>query len=174
MSSKILETDLPEDNLMAMQKITPFLWFDTQAEEAATLYTSLFNNSRIVNVVRYGEAGPGVAGSVMTVEFLLEGQQFTALNAGPQFKFTEAISFVVNCETQREVDRLWEALTDGGEEQPCGWLKDKFGLSWQIVPVVLNELLANPDPAKAQQVMQAMLQMKKLDIQTLQDAAGKV
>jgi predicted 3-demethylubiquinone-9 3-methyltransferase (glyoxalase superfamily) len=159
---------------MPMQKITPFLWFDSQAEEAATFYTSLFNNSRIVNVVRYGEAGPGVAGTVMTVEFQLEGQQFTALNAGPQFKFTEAISFVVNCETQAEVDRLWKALTDDGEEQPCGWLKDKFGLSWQIVPVVLNELLADPDPAKAQRAMQAMLQMKKLDIQTLQDAAEKV
>ena len=133
---------------MPIQKITPFLWFDHQAEEAAAFYTSIFPNSKIVKVVRYGEAGPGPAGSVMTVEFQLDGQTFVALNGGPHFKFTEAISFVVNCQTQDEVDAYWEKLSAGGSEVQCGWLKDKFGLSWQIVPTVLPELLGDPDPAK--------------------------
>ena len=153
-----------------MQKITPFLWFETQAEEAANLYVSLFDNSKILNVARYGEAGPGPAGTAMTVTFQLDGQQVIALNGGPQYKFTEAVSFLVNCRDQVEVDKFWNALTRGGEEQPCGWLKDKFGLSWQIVPTVLSELLGDPDPLKSQRVMQAMLQMKKIDIKTLQQA----
>jgi predicted 3-demethylubiquinone-9 3-methyltransferase (glyoxalase superfamily) len=153
-----------------MSKITPFLWFDNQAEEAVNLYTSIFKNSKIKEVSRYGEAGPGPAGSVMVVNFELDGQEFTALNGGPVFKFNEAVSFVVNCETQEEVDDLWEKLTDGGEEVQCGWLKDKFGLSWQIVPTKLGELMGDPDPVKAQRVTQAMLQMKKLDIAGLQRA----
>jgi predicted 3-demethylubiquinone-9 3-methyltransferase (glyoxalase superfamily) len=153
-----------------MSKITPFLWFDDQAEEAVNLYTSIFKNSKIKEVSRYGEAGPGPAGSVMVVNFELDGQEFTALNGGPVFKFNEAVSFVVNCETQEEVDDLWEKLTDGGEEVQCGWLKDKFGLSWQIVPTKLGELMGDPDPVKAQRVTQAMLQMKKLDIAGLQRA----
>jgi len=151
-----------------MPKITTFLWFDNQAEEAVNLYTSIFKNSKIKETSRYGEAGPGPAGSVMVVNFELNGQEFTALNGGPNFKFTEAISFVVNCETQEEVDYLWEKLTDGGEEVQCGWLKDKFGLSWQIVPTKLGELMGDPDPVKAQRVTQAMLQMEKLDIAGLQ------
>jgi len=153
-----------------MQKITTFLWFDDQAEEAANLYTSIFKNSKIMGVSRYGEAGPGPAGQVMTVNFQIEGQEFTALNGGPEFKFTEAISLVVNCETQAEVDHYWEKLSAGGEESQCGWLKDKFGLSWQIVPTALGELLGGPDPVKAQRAMQAMLQMRKLDIAALQRA----
>jgi len=152
------------------QKIAPFLWFDNQAEEAANFYVSIFKNSRIVNIARYGAAGPGPKGSVMTVSFQLDGQEFTALNGGPQFKFTEAISFVVNCETQEEVDELWEKLSRGGEEGPCGWLKDKYGLSWQIVPIVLGEMLSDPDPVKSQRVMQAMLQMKKIDVGKLRQA----
>lgn len=156
-----------------MQKITPFLWFDTQAEEAANLYTSVFKNSKVLNIARYPEGTPGgMAGKVMTVEFELDGMKFTALNAGPRFKFTEAISFVVNCESQEEVDHFWEKLTDGGEESMCGWLKDKFGLSWQITPTVLPELLSNPDKEKAQKAMNAMLQMRKIDIQELKDAAS--
>ncbi len=154
-----------------MQKITPFLWFDNNAEEALDFYTSIFKNAKIVNVTRYGEGGPGPAGMVMTATFQLEGQEFMALNGGPQYKFTEAVSFFVNCETQEEVDRLWEKLTEGGEEQACGWLKDKFGLSWQIIPNALSELLGHPDPAKAQSVMQAMLQMKKIEIAKLEQAA---
>ncbi|HSX02887.1 MAG TPA: VOC family protein [Candidatus Saccharimonadia bacterium] len=155
-----------------MQKITPFLWFDTQAEEAMEFYCAIFKNSRIVTVSRYGEAGPGPAGSVMTGVFELEGQQFMALNGGPQFKFTEAVSFSVGCQTQAEIDELWSKLTaDGGEESQCGWLKDRFGLSWQIVPTQLGELMADPDPARAGRVMQAMLQMKKLDLAALQAAA---
>ena len=153
-----------------MQKITPFLWFDNQAEEAAKLYTSIFKNSRVTEVVRYGDAGPGPQGSVMTVAFELDGQEFVALNGGPVFKFTEAISFVVNCTSQEEVDELWEKLTEGGEGGPMGWLKDKFGVSWQIVPTVLVELLNDPDPEKSKRVMEAMLKMKKLDIKTLQQA----
>jgi len=153
-----------------MSKITPFLWFDDRAEEAVNLYTSIFMNSEIKKVSRYGEAGPGPAGQVMTVNFQIEGQEFIALNGGPVFKFNEAVSFIVNCETQEEVDFLWEKLTDGGEEVQCGWLKDKFGLSWQIVPTKLGELMGDPDPVKAQRVTQAMLQMKKLDIAGLQTA----
>lgn len=156
-----------------MSKITPFLWFDTAAEEAARLYTSIFKNSRITGVTRYGPEGPGPAGSVMTVSFELDGQPFTALNGGPEFRFTEAVSFEVRCETQAEVDEYWQKLTaDGGEEVQCGWLKDKFGLSWQIVPAALIELLSNPDPARAERVYHAMLQMKKLDIAQLQKAAA--
>ncbi|HWT85171.1 MAG TPA: VOC family protein [Myxococcales bacterium] len=158
-----------------MQKITPFLWFDSNAEEAALFYTSIFKNSKILNVSRYGDAGPGDKGAVMVVNFQLEGQQFTALNGGPQFKFSEAFSFVVNCETQKEIDEYWNKLTSGGgRESECGWLKDKFGFSWQIVPAALGKLMSG-DPKKANRVMQAVLQMKKLDIATLEEAAeGKV
>ena len=158
-----------------MQKITPFLWFDSNAEEAALFYTSIFKNSEILNVSRYGDAGPGDKGAVMVVNFQLEGQQFTALNGGPQFKFSEAFSFVVNCETQKEIDEYWNKLTSGGgRESECGWLKDKFGFSWQIVPAALGKLMSG-DPKKANRVMQAVLQMKKLDIATLEEAAeGKV
>ena len=154
-----------------MQKITPFLWFDYQAEEAINFYTSIFKNSKIVSVSRYGEAGPGPAGSLMTATFQLEGQQFMALNGGPQFKFTEAVSFFVNCQSQAEVDYLWERLSEGGEEGQCGWLKDRYGLSWQIVPTVLGELLNNPDAEKSGRVMHAMLQMRKIDIAKLQQAS---
>jgi predicted 3-demethylubiquinone-9 3-methyltransferase (glyoxalase superfamily) len=153
-----------------VQKITPNLWFDTESEEAANFYVSLFENSKIVEVTRFGEAGPRPAGMVMTVTFLLDGQEFVALNGGPEFKFNESLSLVVNCENQAEVDRLWDALSDGGEPGQCGWLKDRFGLSWQIVPTVLNELVADPDPEKSQRVMQAMLGMKKLDIAGLERA----
>ena len=157
-----------------MNKISPFLWFDTQAEDAAKYYVSIFKNSKIVNVARYGAAGPGPAGSVMTVQFELDGQAFIALNAGPRFKFSEAISFVVDCRTQDEVDHFWSQLSAGGEEQMCGWLKDKFGLSWQIVPGVLGKLMSDPDPAKAKRVMSAMLQMKRIDIAALEKAhAGR-
>src|SRR4051794_26808412 len=156
-----------------MQKITTFLWFDNQAEEAAALYTSLFPNSRITDVSRYGDAGPGAPGSVMTVTFELAGQQFTALNGGPRFPFTEAISLSVDCASQEEVDELWDKLTaDGGEESQCGWLKDRYGLSWQIVPRRLSELLTDPDPARANRAMQAMLGMRKLDVKALEDAAN--
>ena len=153
-----------------MQRITPFLWFDDQAEEAAELYTSVFENSRIRSITRYGKAGPGPEGSVMTVSFELEGLQFTALNGGPEFRFNEAISFVVDCQSQEEVDELWERLSEGGEEGPCGWLKDRFGVSWQIVPTVLPELLSDPDPEKAQRVTEAMLKMSKIDIGALKQA----
>ena len=157
-----------------MQKITPFLWFDDKAEEAASFYTSIFRNSKIVSIARYGDAGAEVSGrpkgTVMTVAFQLEGQEFVALNGGPQFKFTEAISFVVNCQTQEEVDEYWEKLFDGGREVQCGWLKDKYGLSWQIVPTILSEMLNDPDPKKAERVMKAMLQMKKIDIKGLKQA----
>jgi predicted 3-demethylubiquinone-9 3-methyltransferase (glyoxalase superfamily) len=156
-----------------IQKITPFLWFDHQAEEAANFYASIFPNSKVSKVVRYNEAGPGPAGSAMTVQFQLEGQSFTALNGGPHFKFTEAISFVIHCETQDQVDHYWEKLSAGGSEVQCGWVKDKFGLSWQVVPNVLPELLGNPDPKKAARVMKAMLTMKKLDIGALQQAADQ-
>jgi predicted 3-demethylubiquinone-9 3-methyltransferase (glyoxalase superfamily) len=155
------------------QKITPFLWFDHQAEAAAAFYTSIFPNSKILKVVRYGEAGPGPAGTAMTVEFQLEGQTFVALNGGPHFKFTEAISFVVNCQTQDEVDGYWEKLSAGGAEVQCGWIKDQFGLSWQIVPTVLPELLNDPDREKSARVMKALLNMKKLDIRALQQAYDK-
>jgi predicted 3-demethylubiquinone-9 3-methyltransferase (glyoxalase superfamily) len=154
-----------------MQKISPFLWFDSQAEEAANFYVSIFKNSKILKVARYGEAGPGPAGTVMIVNFQIEGQEFIALNAGPRFKFTEAISFVINCQTQEEVDHFWGQLTaGGGQESMCGWLKDKFGLSWQVTPTILGELMADPDRKKAQRVMQAMLQMQKIDIAGLKRA----
>jgi predicted 3-demethylubiquinone-9 3-methyltransferase (glyoxalase superfamily) len=167
---------------MPMQTITPFLWFDDQAEEAANFYVSVFSSrpgadtgrgpSKVVDVSRYGEAGPGSPGSVMTVSFLLDGQEFIALNGGQQpFSFNESISFVVNCHTQDEVDELWAVFTKDGEEGPCGWLKDRYGLSWQIVPTRLNELLADPDPERAQRAMKAMLEMKKIDIAGLERAA---
>lgn len=156
-----------------MQKITPFLWFDNNAEEAAQFYVSVFKNSRILAVTRYGDAGPGPKGSVMVVSFQLEGQQFTALNGGPRFKFSEAFSFVVSCENQQEIDDYWNKLTsDGGQESACGWLKDKFGFSWQIVPTALGKLISDKDPKKANRVMQALLQMKKIDIATLEEAAA--
>jgi len=153
-----------------MQKITPFLWFDDKAEEAMKFYVSIFKNSKVVGVTRYGAEGPGPKGTVMTAAFQLEGQEFVALNGGPQFKFTEAISFVVNCETQREVDELWEKLSSGGKKDRCGWLKDKYGLSWQIVPTVLPKMLQDKDAEKARRVMKAMLQMDKIDIKTLERA----
>ena len=154
-----------------MKKITPFLWFDNQAEEAMNFYVSIFKNSKVLNVTRYGEAGPGPKGTVMTATFELNGQEFTALNGGPaHYHFTEAISFYVDCETQGEVDELWAKLAKGGEEGPCGWLKDKYGLSWQIVPSALPKMLNDPDPAKSQRVMQAMLKMSKIDTKVLQQA----
>ena len=167
-----------------MQKVTPFLWFDDQAEEAAGFYVSIFSsrggsaaggsNTKIVDVARYGEAGARVSGrpegSAMTVTFLLDGQEFTALNGGPEFEFTEAVSFVVNCGNQDEVDELWDELSEGGEQGPCGWLKDRYGLSWQIVPAALGEMLSDEDPKKAERVMAAMLQMKKIDLQALEQA----
>jgi predicted 3-demethylubiquinone-9 3-methyltransferase (glyoxalase superfamily) len=153
-----------------MQKITPFLWFDTQAEEAMLFYTSIFKHARPGTIRRYGEAGPGPAGSVMSCSFELEGQTFHALNGGPHFQFTPAISFFVNCETQAEVDALWAQLGDGGQPNRCGWLTDKFGVSWQIVPTVLGEMLQDKDPERARRVMQAMLQMQKLDIAQLKAA----
>lgn len=154
-----------------MQKISPFLWFDAQAEEAANFYVSRFKDAKITSVARYGEAGPGPAGSVMTVAFELDGQAFTALNGGPVFKFTVAISFVVNCEGQAEVDAMWDALSaDGGETGQCGWLKDRFGVSWQVVPTVLHELIGGPDTQKAGRAMAAMMQMTKLDIAKLRAA----
>lgn len=152
-------------------KIIPNLWFDTQAEEAATFYTSVFKNSRIVGVTHYTEGAPRPAGMVMTVEFELDGQRFVGINGGPEFTFDEAISFQFNCETQDEVDHYWERLSEGGSEGPCGWLKDKFGLSWQVIPAVLDELLADPDPERAQRAMRAMLGMGKLDIAALKAAA---
>jgi predicted 3-demethylubiquinone-9 3-methyltransferase (glyoxalase superfamily) len=153
-----------------VQKITPFLWFDHQAEEAARFYVSTVKNSKIVSVARYGDAGPGPKGGVMTVVFELSGQQFIALNGGPQFRFTEAVSFVINCETQQEVDELWEKLSSGGRKDRCGWLKDKFGLSWQIVPTILGRLMQDKDSEKSKRVMQAMLKMDKLNIEGLQQA----
>ncbi|MGH9335448.1 MAG: VOC family protein [Vicinamibacteria bacterium] len=153
-----------------MQKITPFLWFDGKAEEAANFYTSIFKNSKIVSTARYGEAGPGPKGSVMTVVFQLEGQEFIALNGGPHFQFTEAISFSVDCKTQEEVDEFWSRLTEGGEEGQCGWLKDRYGLSWQVNPKILGEMLSDPDPGKSKRVMEAMLKMKKIDIKALKQA----
>lgn len=155
---------------MSTQAITPFLWFDHQAEEAANFYTSIFKNSKIDSVTRYGEAGPGPAGSVMTVAFRLNGQSFTALNGGPNFKFTEAISFVAHCDTQAEVDDLWTKLTADGQEVQCGWLKDKYGLSWQVVPNALLEMIKDSDAQRKQRVTKAMLQMKKLDIAALEAA----
>jgi predicted 3-demethylubiquinone-9 3-methyltransferase (glyoxalase superfamily) len=153
-----------------MQKITPFLWFDGQAEEAMNFYVSIFKNSKVGKVSRYGDAGPGPKGSVMSATFTLEGQDFFALNGGPMFKFTPAISFFVSCQTQPEVDELWEKLSAGGETQRCGWLKDKFGVSWQIIPTALGEMLGDKDPAKSQRVMQAMLKMEKIEIAKLKQA----
>lgn len=153
-----------------MPKITPFFWFDNQAEEAARFYTSVFKNSKIVDVTRYGPGMPLPEGSVMTVDFELDGQQFTALNGGPEFQFTEAISFVVHCKSQEEVDHYWEKLTEGGEEQMCGWLKDRYGVVWQIVPDALTEMLNDPDAEKAQRVTEAMLQMQKIEIPVLRRA----
>jgi predicted 3-demethylubiquinone-9 3-methyltransferase (glyoxalase superfamily) len=153
-----------------MQKITPFLWFDNQAEEAMNFYISIFKNSKVVTVTRYGETGPGPKGTVMTAKFELNGQEFVALNGGPHFKFTEAVSFVVNCETQAEIDEYWDKLSAGGEKSRCGWLKDKFGLSWQIVPTVLPDLLDEKHPDKADRVMQAIMRMNKLDLKALQQA----
>ena len=152
------------------QKITPFLWFDDDAEEVVDLYLSIFGDAKILSVARYGEAGPGPKGSAMSITFQLEGQEFIALNGGPQFPFTEAISLFVNCTSQQEVDDLWAKLSAGGQPGPCGWLKDKFGLSWQIVPGVLGEMLQDPDPQKAKRVTEAMLQMGKLDIEGLRRA----
>ena len=152
------------------QKITTFLWFDNNAEEAVNLYTSLFKNSKILSVTRNGEGGPGPKGSVLVISFQLDGQQFAALNGGPTFKFSEAISLVVNCETQEEVDHFWEKLGAAGQKGQCGWLKDKFGVSWQIVPTVLPQLLQDKDPQKAKRAMDAMMKMTKLDIKTLEEA----
>jgi predicted 3-demethylubiquinone-9 3-methyltransferase (glyoxalase superfamily) len=160
-----------------MQKITPFLWFDHEAEDAVKFYTSIFKNSKVARILRYGEEAAKISesgqpvGSVLTIEFDLEGQKFTALNGGPQFKFNESVSFVVNCDTQAEVDYFWDRLTaDGGEESECGWLKDKFGVSWQVTPSVLIDMLHDKDPKKSERVMKAMLQMKKIDIKTLKEA----
>jgi predicted 3-demethylubiquinone-9 3-methyltransferase (glyoxalase superfamily) len=153
-----------------MQKITPFLWFDSQAEEAAGFYTSIFKHSRVLGTVRCGEAGPGPAGSVLTVTFVLDDQHFIALNGGPHHTFNEAVSLLVSCEDQREIDDLWERLSEGGEKRQCGWLKDKFGISWQIVPAMLGPILHGPDPARSERVLQAVWQMGKLDIARLQQA----
>ena len=156
-----------------MQKITPFLWFDNQAEEAMNFYVSVFRKSKIVSINRYGEVGPGPKGSVMIAKFQIEGQEFVALNGGPQFKFSQAISFVVTCKTQEEIDSYWEKLSESGEKQPCGWLKDKYGVSWQIVPVVLGEMMNDPDPAKTERVMKALLPMGKIDIKILKQAYNR-
>ena len=158
--------------MATLKKITPCLWFDSDGEEAATFYTGIFENSRIVHVSRYGSAGPRPEGMVMTVNFELDGQEFIALNGGPEFTFDEAISFQVNCESQEEVDRFWSKLSAGGEEGPCGWVKDKFGVSWQIVPTLLDELIRDPDTERSQRAMKAMLAMKKIDIAELERAAA--
>lgn len=155
-----------------MSKITPFLWYDSQAEEAANFYVSIFPNSKIGAITCYGTAGPGPEGSVMTVEFVLDGRPFIALNGGPHFKFNESVSFSIDCGSQAEVDEYWSKLTEGGEEGPCGWLKDRFGLSWQVNPARLGELLSDPDRAKSQRVMTAMLKMKKIEIAELERAAA--
>jgi predicted 3-demethylubiquinone-9 3-methyltransferase (glyoxalase superfamily) len=157
-----------------MKEITPFLWFDENAEEAMNFYTSIFPDSTVLDVTRYGEAGPGTPGTVMSATFRLRGQEFMALNGGPEFTFTEAISFFVGCETQGEVDELWEKLSEGGEQQQCGWIKDRYGLSWQVVPIRLGELLSDPDPARSERVMAAMLKMGKIDIEGLQQAYDQV
>ena len=154
-----------------MPRITPNLWFDTQSEEAAKFYVSIFPNSEITNISHYGEAGPGPAGTVLTVDFRLDGQDYTAINGGPQFTFDEAISFLINCADQAEIDYYWDALSAGGEEGPCGWLKDKYGLSWQVVPANYNELLHDPDPERTNRAMKAMLGMKKIDVAAIYAAA---
>ena len=156
------------------QKIIPNLWFDTEAEEAAAFYVSVFANSRIVNIARYTEAGPRPAGTVMTVEFELDGQRFVGINGGPEFKFSEAISLMIECDAQDEIDFFWERLSEGGEEGPCGWLKDRYGLSWQVVPTGMDELFADPDQERARRAMEAMFGMRKLDIAELQRAADGV
>jgi predicted 3-demethylubiquinone-9 3-methyltransferase (glyoxalase superfamily) len=156
------------------QKITPNLWFDTEAEEAARFYTSVFKDSRVVHVTHYTEAGPRAAGMVMTVEFELNGQRFVGINGGPEFKFDEAVSFQINCETQEEIDYYWERLSERGEEGPCGWLKDRYGLSWQVVPTGMEELFTDPDPQRAERAMRAMLGMGKIDIAALHSAADSV
>jgi predicted 3-demethylubiquinone-9 3-methyltransferase (glyoxalase superfamily) len=155
-----------------MPNITPYLWFDTEGEEAAEFYTSVFPNSRILEITRYGSAGPRPEGTVMTVSFELDGKRFVALNGGPDFRFNEAVSFLVDCETQEEVDSYWNTLSEGGEEGPCGWLKDRFGLSWQIIPTALPRLLGDSDPEKAQRVLAAMLKMGKIDVAELERAAA--
>ena len=157
-----------------LQKIVPNLWFDTQAEEAANHYVSIFENSRIVSIAHYNEAGPREAGMVMTVEFELEGQRFVGINGGPEFTFDEAVSFQISCETQEEIDYYWDRLSEGGSEGPCGWLKDKFGVSWQVSPIELMELTTDPDPARAQRAMQAMLQQRRIDIAEIRRAADSV
>jgi len=157
-----------------MQRIVTNLWFDTEAEEAAEFYTSIFENSRIVHVARYTEAGPRPAGMVMTVEFELDGQRFIGINGGPEFKFDEAISLMINCESQDEIDYYWERLTEGGEESQCGWLKDRYGLSWQVVPTGMDEVFSDPDPERARRAMEALLKMRKLDIAALWSAADGV
>lgn len=156
------------------QRIVTNLWFDTEAEEAAEFYTSVFKNSRIVNVARYTEAGPRPAGTVMTVEFELDGQRFIGINGGPEFKFDEAVSLMISCETQDEIDHYWERLTEGGEESQCGWLKDRYGLSWQVVPTGMDEVFSDPDPERARRAMEALLKMRKLDIAALRSAADGV
>jgi predicted 3-demethylubiquinone-9 3-methyltransferase (glyoxalase superfamily) len=156
------------------QRITPNLWFDTEAEEAAEFYTSIFENSRVVEVARYPEGAPRPAGTVMTVAFELDGQRFVGINGGPEFEFDEAVSFQVNCETQEEVDYYWERLGEGGEEGPCGWLKDRYGLSWQVTPTGMDELFADPDPGRSKRAMEAMLKMRKLDVEELRRAADGV
>jgi len=153
-----------------MQKVTPCLWFDQQAEEAARFYVSIFKNSKIGAINHYGEGAPMPKGTVLTVRFQLDGQEYLALNGGPIFKFTEAVSFIVNCETQEEVDRMWDKLAEGGQVQQCGWLKDKFGLSWQIVPTALAKMISDPEPGRAARVMKALLRMKKLDLEKLEEA----
>jgi predicted 3-demethylubiquinone-9 3-methyltransferase (glyoxalase superfamily) len=158
----------------SVQKITTFLWFDNEAEEAAKFYTSIFSDSRIKEVSRYGEAGPGPKGSVMVVTLELQGQEFMLLNGGPDYKFTEAISLMINCESQEEIDRFWAKLTDGGEEGPCGWLKDRYGVSWQVTPRVLLEMQRDPDRERVNRVVKAMLQMGKIDIKALEDAYAEV
>jgi predicted 3-demethylubiquinone-9 3-methyltransferase (glyoxalase superfamily) len=153
-----------------MKAITPFLWFDDRAEEAARFYVSIFPNSQVLGITRYGDAGPGAAGTVMTVDLELDGQKFVALNGGPEFHFTEAISFLVSCETQVEVDELWERLSEGGEQGPCGWLKDRYGVSWQVVPTLLEQYVRDPDPERSQRVMKAMMEMGKIEIEPLHRA----
>jgi predicted 3-demethylubiquinone-9 3-methyltransferase (glyoxalase superfamily) len=156
-----------------MQKITPFLWFNNNAEEAINFYASVFKDAEIKNVARYGDAGPGPKGQVMTASFVLNGQEFIALNGGPQFQFTEAVSFVINCENQEEVDHYWEKLSEGGQPSRCGWLKDRFGLSWQVVPTILPQLLKDKDPQRAKNVMLAMMKMDKIEIEPLKEAYNK-
>jgi predicted 3-demethylubiquinone-9 3-methyltransferase (glyoxalase superfamily) len=170
MAKRLATPTRPREEAAQMSRITPFLWYDRQAREAAELYVSVFDDARITEVTHYGEAGPGETGSVMTVSFELEGQPFVALNGGPHFKFDEAVSFAIDCETQEKVDYLWERLSEGGEKGRCGWLKDRFGLSWQVVPTILDELMTDEDPERARRVTEAMLKMTKLEIAELRRA----